>query len=121
MQKNRAASRRTKGPGRGGPSSAVEGSRAHRAHRRKRRKPKKASFLGRALWGGRSQNYKIYTVLVAVCMGAALFAGVAMKADLASVAGYLLFGSSDPYMSPEKFKKVGSEMRDMIKKEIQGN
>ena len=117
MQKNRAASRRIKGHG-GGASSAVEGS---RAHRRKRRKPKKASFLGRALWGGRSQNFKIYTVLVAVCMGAALLAGVAMKADLASVAGYLLFGSSDPYMSPESFKKVGSEMRGLIKKEILGN
>ena len=118
MQKNRAASRRTKGPGRGGPSSAVEGS---RAHRRKRRKPKKASLPGRVLWGGRSREFKIYAVLVAVCMGAALLAGVAMKADLASVAGYLLFGSSDPYMSPERFKKVGSEMSDMIKKEIQGN
>jgi hypothetical protein len=117
MQKNRAVSRRTNGHG-GGSSPAVEGS---RAHRRKRRKPKKASFLGRVLWGGRSQNYKIYTVLVAVCMGAALFAGVAMKADLASVAGYLLFGSTDPYMSPEKFKKVGSEVRDMIKKEFAGN
>ena len=30
---------------------------------------------------------------------------------VASVAGYLLFGSSDPYMSSESFKKVGSEMR----------
>ena len=48
-------------------------------------------------------------------------AGVAMKADLASVAGYLLFGSSDPYMSPESYKKVGSEMRGLIKKEFQGN
>ena len=48
-------------------------------------------------------------------------AGVAMKADLASVAGYLLFGSSDPYMSPENYKKVGSEMRGLIKKEFSGN
>ncbi|MFC1491179.1 hypothetical protein ACFLQ0_01135 [Nitrospinota bacterium] len=63
----------------------------------------------------------MFAVLIAVCAGTALLASVLLKADLSSVANFLLFGSTDPYVSPERMKEVEHEMKEMIKKGFEGN
>ena len=65
------------------------------------------------------REVKLFVIVIAVSLGTAFFASVALRVDLISIASYLLFGSTDPYLSPEKSKEIGKEFRDEMKKLIQ--
>ncbi|HBK80061.1 MAG TPA: hypothetical protein DDZ83_10385 [Nitrospinae bacterium] len=61
----------------------------------------------------------MFMAWLAVCLGTAFLTNFLMKTDirtkLRSIGSFVMFGSTDPYMTPQKSKKVGKEMRDVIK------
>ena len=62
------------------------------------------------------KKVKMFTAWLAVCLGTAFLTNVLMKTDiktkLRSIGSFVMFGSIDPYMTPQKTKKVGKEMKD---------
>lgn len=61
---------------------------------------------------------KLFLIVIAICLGAAFVSTFLLKADMRAVAKYLLFGSTDPYLSPDKSKSIESEFREEMKRLI---
>ncbi len=67
---------------------------------------------------GKTPQWKVFALIVSVCAGAALIAGILFSADYESVANYVLFGDTDPKISAARNKELASEFKDMLKKEF---
>jgi hypothetical protein len=62
------------------------------------------------------RQIKIFAALIAVCFGTALLASVMMNTNFLSVANFMLFGSTDPYLSTDKKKEIEQEFKEEMKK-----
>lgn len=56
--------------------------------------------------------------LVAVCAFAAFLFVAVQRIALIDVANFFLFGTPDPYVSPERERELQKELKDMIQKEF---
>ncbi|MDA0999384.1 MAG: hypothetical protein O2807_02540 [bacterium] len=66
----------------------------------------------------RRSQWKVIAIITGACLVAALAFQIFMKADMASVASFFLFGSTDPYLSSRREKELNREFTDMIKREF---
>jgi hypothetical protein len=93
--------------------------RKSRSHRRKRGTSKSTSGMEHIHWAHKARTVKLYAAWFLFCLVTALVSTLVMKADLRStmesISSFMLFGSSDPYMSPKKTKQIDGEMRNAIK------
>jgi len=63
-------------------------------------------------------SWKAIASLVAVCALAAFLFAVVQRVTMMDVASFFLFGTTDPYISPEREREMQKELRDMIQKEF---
>lgn len=56
--------------------------------------------------------------LIAVCAAAAFLFAAVQRFTFLDVTGFVLFGTPDPYVSPERAQELQKEFRDMIQKEF---
>ena len=56
--------------------------------------------------------------LVAVCALAAFLFVAVQRLSAIDVASFFLFGTPDPYVSPEREREMQKELKDMIQKEF---
>ena len=61
------------------------------------------------------RQIKIFAALIAVCFGTALLASVMMNTNFLSVANFMLFGSTEPYLSTDKKKEIEQEFKKEMK------
>ena len=75
-------------------------------------------MMRRVLPAHKVREVRMLAVAAAVCLGIAFMLGILSRADLRthinSVGSFVVFGSTDPYMSPQQTKKVAKEMRDLV-------
>ena len=64
----------------------------------------------------RWREAKLFLIVIAISLGAAFISTFLLKADMGAVANYFLFGSTDPYLSPERSKSIESEFKDEMRK-----
>jgi len=62
----------------------------------------------------------VIAALVAVCAFAALLFTAVQSVTLDSVVNFLMFGTTDPYISPARQRELQGEFKEMIQKELGG-
>ena len=77
------------------------------------------SGMERILLQNKAREIKMYAAWFAVCLVTAFSSTFLLQADLRTsmraASSFMLYGSIDPYMAPEKMKKVEGEMKEAIK------
>ncbi len=102
-------------------SGLVSDSRGDLSHGQKRRASKPHSKKRGGAAARRLKKWreaKLFLIVIAICLGVAFISTILLKADMGTVTNYLLFGSTDPYLSSEQSKNIESEFKEEMKKII---
>ena len=66
----------------------------------------------------RVREWKILACLLAVCALAAFLFVAVQRITIIDAASFFLFGTSDPYISPERELEMQKELKEMIQKQF---
>jgi len=80
----------------------------------------RAGKRSRSRRGGLLGQIKVAALIVAVCAAGALFLAVFQNFSFSKLANFVLFGSTDPYLSPSREREIRNEFGEIIQKEFGG-